>query len=92
MHAAKVFDARSYSKGISKFLNVMPNISADYPKLFEWFSLVLLTLYNCKAFSFKDVTWFEKRRDDDDPMVEDYYRIAAHFLKRYSEQDSVQLS
>ena len=38
----------------------------------------MLTLYNQKVLSFKEVRWREKKSGgDEDDMVEDYYRIIA---------------
>jgi hypothetical protein len=88
---SKVLDQRSFNLGISKYLNAVPNIAADYPKLAQWLSLVLQVLYESKAISFKDITWIDKKKagaEDEEPMVEDYFKVAGHFLYRLAQSGS----
>lgn len=84
---AKVLDTKSFNKGLSKFLVGLPNIAADYPKMSEWLSKVMVTLFQEKAISFRerDIYFIENKKpqdkeEGDEPMVEDYFRVMAHFL------------
>ena len=81
---SRALDQKSFNKGLSKFLNAVPSIAADIPKLPDWLSEAMMTLYESNAINFRDVTWYDKKKsgeDDEPPMVEDYYRIIAQFLK-----------
>ncbi len=44
--AAKILDKRGFNIGLSRYLNTVPNISADYPKLGEYLSNLMIILYN----------------------------------------------
>lgn len=76
---SRALDQRSFTKGLSKFFNAVPNIAADYPMLPQWLSQVMMTLYESKAINFKDLYFFEKKKEgeEDQPMVEDYFRIIS---------------
>ena len=81
-----MLDQKAFNRGLSKFLNAVPNIAADIPMLPEWLSSVMMTLYDNRAIYFKEITWYERRKagadaDEEPPMVEDYYRVMAQFLK-----------
>jgi hypothetical protein len=78
----QVLDNLSFNKGISKYIQMVPSIIADYPMLAEQFAQTLMVLYQEKVISFKDIIWYEKpEKPEDEPMIEDYYRIIANFLK-----------
>ena len=68
---------------MSRFLTILPNIIADYPKLTRQLANVLFVLYNLNAIKFDKLVINEKLNapssgdEDDQPMVEDYYRLFA---------------
>ena len=88
---SKTLDQISFSKGVQKFLHMVPNIAADYPKLPDQLSGVMYLLFSKGVLSFKDIQWTEKKAinpdDEDAPMVEDYFRIVAHLLYKMSMRD-----
>ncbi len=64
-------------------MNILPNIIADYPKLTRQLANVLFVLYQLNAIKFEKLVINEKLNapssgdEDDQPMVEDYYRLFA---------------
>ena len=79
---SKVLDQRSFTRGISRFLQALPNISSDYPKISLWFSQVMMILFEHDLLSFKELTWVKSSReaDEEEPMVDDYFNLMAQFL------------
>jgi hypothetical protein len=77
-----VIDGQGFSRGLSRFLVVLPNIAADYPHISKQLSSVMLVLRDENALSFREVNITDKRevKEDDDLNVEDYYRLFATFL------------
>jgi hypothetical protein len=70
---------------MSKFLTALPNIACDYPKISEWLANVLHVLYRENALKFDKLVLHDKlgssaESEDDQPMVEDYYRVMGQFL------------
>ena len=91
---ANSIDKRSISKGLSRFLIMVPSIIADYPKLAEQISKVRFDLYSQKALILKEVYFVEKKsvgkeEEEDTPFVEDYYRIIAHFLRLIADNEGL---
>ena len=81
---SKVLDQRSFTRGISRFLQALPNISSDYPKISLWFSQVMMIIFENDLLSFKELTWVKSSReaDEEEPMVDDYFNLMAQFLMR----------
>lgn len=52
---SKTLDMMSFSKGVQKYLHMVPNIAADYPKLAEWISSVIYQLFSQNALTFKEI-------------------------------------
>lgn len=77
---SKVLDQRSFTRGISRFLLGLPNISSDYPKISYWFSKVMMNLYEQDLIAFNELTWIKSSNDEEEPMVEDYFNLMAQFL------------
>lgn len=70
---------------MTKFLTALPNISCDYPKISEYLAKVLHVLYKENALKFDRLVLNEKlgaatESEDDQPMVEDYYKVMGQFL------------
>jgi hypothetical protein len=70
---------------MSKFLTALPNIACDYPRISEWLAKVLYVLNKENAIKFDRLVLNDKlgsgsEAEDDQPMVEDYYRLMSQFL------------
>ena len=79
---SKVLDQRSFTRGILRFLQALPNISSDYPKISLWFSQVMMILFENDLLFFKELTWVKssKEKDEEEPIVDDYFNLMAQFL------------
>lgn len=78
---AKVIDTKSFTIGITKAIQNVPNVAADIPYLFEWLSGVILQLYDAKLLNLWEVQWIDKKLTEDEmPLVEDYLRLMAEIV------------
>ena len=71
-----------FRDGMSKFLTTLPNIACDYPRISEWLAKVLYVLNKENAIKFDRLVLNDKlvsgsEAEDDQPMVEDYYRLMS---------------
>ena len=78
---SKQLGRNGFQDGLSKFLAIVPNISADYPKLSTQLAKVMHLLYKENAVKFDKLILNDKLvgspDDDDQPIVEDYYKLMA---------------
>lgn len=85
---SKQLGRNGFQDGLSKFLAIVPNISADYPKLSTQLAKVMHLLYKENAVKFDKLILNDKLGgspdDDDQPIVEDYYKLMAQFLQLIS--------
>jgi len=79
---SKSITKEEMTKGMSKFLKVIPDLSNDCPKIPVYLSVTLFTLIELNAIIVADLVWYEAPVDEDDMvMVEQYYHLMAALLK-----------
>lgn len=90
---SKKLKRNSFVEGLAMFLNILPDVIADYPKMIDQLSTVIATLLDLKIIGFNEISLNEmlgkdqKLADEDKPIVEDYYRLIANLLLILSKKE-----
>jgi len=80
---AKVFTAKSYQFGLSRFLQAINDLAMDAPRIPQIFAEhILIPLVNNKRVELKDLVWWtEEEAKDEYTMVDAFYKIGALLIK-----------
>ena len=78
-----ILSSEDFTRGVNKFLQAVPDLASDYPKIGQYLSNTLFTLKELQVLSYSDLVWVNEegpKSEDDMIFVESYYDIMAGVL------------
>ncbi|CDW87535.1 eukaryotic translation initiation factor 4g-like [Stylonychia lemnae] len=81
----KFLSSQDITKGINKFLQAVPDLASDYPKIGQYLSKTLFTLSELGVLNYIEIIWVNddaQKSEDDMIFVEAYFEIMAGLLNQ----------
>jgi hypothetical protein len=82
-------DSKAFKGGLQRYLRAVPDLIADYPKLTEYLSKTIITLFDANALKQNEIIWADKpeKEDDEDEqitvdMYNDFMKDLAEFITK----------